>query len=61
MMMIDQEKIYLGTLEDPEKAAFLYDMAIIQAKGLDSKVNYNYNKLQVLAMLFEPSIVEIKR
>jgi len=29
MMMIDQEKIYLGTMEDPEKAALLYDMAII--------------------------------
>lgn len=58
MMMIDQEKIYLGTYDDPQKAAVLYDLAIIQAKGLDAKVNYNYNKIQIMAMLFEPSLVE---
>ena len=57
MMMIDQEKIYLGTYDDPQKAAVLYDMAVIQAKGLDAKVNYNYNKIQIMAMLFEPSLV----
>ena len=45
MMMIDQEKIYLGTIDNPEKAAILYDIAIIQSKGLDSKVNFNYNKM----------------
>jgi hypothetical protein len=61
MMMIDQEKIYLGTIDNPEKAAILYDMAIIQSKGLDSKVNFNYNKMQLLSILFEPSVVEIKR
>ena len=32
--MIDNEKVYLGIHEDAEKAAMLYDIAMIQAKGL---------------------------
>ena len=39
-MMIDHEKIYLGTLNDPYTAALIYDIAIIQSKGMDAKVNF---------------------
>ena len=44
MLMIDQEKIYLCSLTDPYKAAQLYDIAVIQAKGFASKLNFNYTK-----------------
>ena len=50
--MIDSEKIYLCTLNDPIKGAQLYDLAIIQAKGLNSKINFSYTKVQLLAILF---------
>jgi hypothetical protein len=52
LIMIDSEKIYLCTLNDPIKGAQLYDLAIIQAKGLNSKINFSYTKVQLLAILF---------
>lgn len=59
--MIDSEKIYLCTSDDPYQAALLYDIVIIQAKGLNSKINFNYTKEELLAILFEKSIVQIKK
>ena len=59
--MIDSEKIYLCTTDDPYQAALLYDIVIIQAKGLSSKINFNYSKEELLAILFEKSIVQIKK
>lgn len=55
--MIDSEKIYLCTTDNPHQAAILYDYVIIQAKGLGSRINFEYTKLDLLAILFEKSIV----
>jgi hypothetical protein len=55
MIMIDQKIIYLGTFKDPTLAAKMYDVALIQARGLEAKTNFNYSKHELLAMLFEPS------
>ena len=60
LIMIDQRKIYLCSTHDVDRAARLYDLAIIQSKGLGSKINFDYNKAQLLAILFEPSIVEMR-
>jgi len=45
--MIDSENVYLGIHEDPQKAAMLFDLAMIQAKGLmaKKKLNFKYNVL----------------
>ena len=59
--MIDTEKIYLCTTNDPDQAAQLYDVTIIQAKGLSSKINFKYSKDELLAILFEKSIVQVKK
>jgi hypothetical protein len=59
--MIDSEKIYLCTTNDPHIAALLYDITVIQAKGLSSKVNFMYSKDELLAILFNQSLVEIKK
>lgn len=60
--MIDNQKTYLGIFEDAYQAAQIYDIAIIQSKGLAStKVNFGYNKVDILAMLFDRSIIKIKR
>ena len=56
LIMIDSEKIYLCTTDNPHQAAILYDYVIIQAKGLGSKINFEYTKLDLLAILFEKSI-----
>lgn len=55
MIMIDQKIIYLGTFKDATLAAKMYDVALIQARGLEAKTNFNYTKHELLAMLFEPS------
>lgn len=56
MLMIDQEKIYLCSIEDPYRAAQLYDITVIQAKGFSSKLNFNYSKIKLLAMLMLKSV-----
>ena len=43
-MSIYQNKIYLCQLDDQEMAARLYDIAIIQNKGLHATTNFNYTK-----------------
>ena len=59
--MIDTEKIYLCTTDDPRQAAILYDIVILQAKGHSSKINFNATKADILAILFERSLVETKK
>jgi hypothetical protein len=61
MLMIDQEKIYLSTVDDPYKAAQMYDIAIIQAKGFSSKLNFNYTTVKILAILQKKSISLLKK
>lgn len=59
--MIETEKIYLCTTENPHLAALIYDIVIIQCKGLTAKVNFNYSKKELLGILFTDSLIEIKR
>lgn len=58
--MVEKEKIYLCSTNDLDKAALLYDMTIIQIKGLQSKTNFNYSGAELAAMLFVPSILQMK-
>ena len=58
--MIEAEKIYLCTTTDPNRAALLYDVVILQVKGFQAKVNFTYTKEELLSILFHPSIIEIK-
>lgn len=44
LIMIDSEKIYLCSNNDPYKAANLYDLAVVQAKGLGAKPNFPWTK-----------------
>ena len=59
--MIDKEKAYLGMLNDPLLAALLYDTTIIQTKGLQAKVNFKFTRYELYAILFEKSIIKIKK
>lgn len=42
-------------------AASLYDVSLIQAKCLKARLNFDYNKAHILAILFEKSIVKMKK
>ena len=61
LIMIDNEKIYLCIMDNPRQAAVLYDYVIVQAKGLAAKLNSNYSRAELLAVLFQRSIVQIKK
>lgn len=61
LIMIETEKIYLCTTENPHLAALLYDIVIIQCKGKQAKVNFNYTKKELLAILFTESLIEVKK
>lgn len=58
--MIETQKVYLCNTEDPNIAARLYDIAVIQTRGLKAKVNFDYTKAQILAILLQESLLKIK-
>ena len=60
---IDQEYAYLGNHTSEQNAAEFYDVAVIQAKGLQAKsrLNFEYSVLHLLAILTSKSVVEVKR
>lgn len=60
IVFIDRQKTYLCISNIKARAARLYDVAVIQAKGLDAQVNYDYSKAQLLAILFQPSLIDLK-
>ena len=35
----------------------MYDILVIQTKGFTAKVNFTYDRIQLLAALFEPNIM----
>jgi hypothetical protein len=68
MINIGGTKVYLGTQKDPILAARIYDIVCIQSNGYrtklvktnNSKTNFSYSKAEVLAILFERYLIEIK-
>ena len=58
--MIDGQKVYLGTVDNILKAAILYDLVSIQAKGLKAKTNFIYTKKELIVILFLRSLMQIK-
>ena len=58
---IDCKKTYLCTTYQAAKAGYLYDIAIIQCKGLKAKTNFDYTKEQVLSFLLERNVIKDKK
>ena len=46
--MNEGAKAYLGTVDNILKAAILYDLFSIQAKGMKSKTNFNYTRREFI-------------
>lgn len=59
ILMVETRKVYLCCCSDQETAARIYDLVIIQTKGM-GKVNFNYTKAELFAILFEPNILLMK-
>lgn len=56
ILMVESQKVYLCSTHDIHTAARLYDLAAIQTKGF-TKVNFDYTKAHLIAILFENSII----
>ena len=54
------QKTYICSLDNVLKAAVLYDIHCIQIKGLKCKVNFNYTKREIQALLRLPNLLFIK-
>jgi len=54
-------KEYVCTMESVLKAALLYDIICIQAKGMLSKTNFTYSQRELNAILRLPSLLDIKK
>lgn len=59
--MIESEQIYLGNFTDEEYAAKIYDIVTIQNKCLEESLNFSYTKAEILAILFEKSLVQLRK
>ena len=60
IIMVDRVDIYLGMLENPVIGALIYDIIVIQTKGLKANVNFKYTKYEILAILYEINFMNIK-
>lgn len=58
--MNDGGKYYLGTVDNILKAAILYDIFTIQAKGVKAKTNFNYSRRELAAVTKVPCLIGIK-
>jgi len=57
--MVDKKKLYIGMIKDKLLGALIYDIVIIQTKGLNAQVNFNYTKNEILAILFENNFAQL--
>ena len=60
-MAIEKSKIYLCSLENQDFGARLYDIAMIQNLGINCRLNFSYNKAEVLSTLLNKNIINIKQ
>ena len=49
--MVNKQKKYLGSLQNPEQAARLYDKVVIQQQGLKAKTNFSYTRDDLVMLL----------
>ena len=60
LTMIENQKWYICSCIDPYEGATLYDITVIQHKCLQAKVNFDYDALHLLAILFEKNVLRLK-
>jgi hypothetical protein len=60
MITVNQQRTYLGTHNNLTQVERIYDVANIQNKCFQARVNYDYTKAELLAILFEKSLVWIR-
>lgn len=57
LIMINRQKKYLGSYQSQERAAKIYDQAVIQQQGHKAKTNFAYNRTELAEILKMASLV----
>jgi hypothetical protein len=50
----------LATTKDPKQAALIYDIVLLQTKGMMARVNFNYSARELLGILFSEPLHKLK-
>ena len=58
---MDNKKHYVGSLYDLTLAAIIADLVIIQLKAIESTVNFAYKRCDLLAILFQESVMDTSK
>lgn len=61
LFTILEEYIYLCSTPNEKQAATLYDISMIQNRGLKALVSMEYSKAHLLGILFEKSLVHMRK
>ena len=51
MCMVRNKQFFIGTVDNVNLAALIFDLISLQSNGLDTKPNFTYTKLDVIAVL----------
>ena len=51
MSFVRGKQIFMGTVDNVNMAALIYDIISLQSNGLDTKSNLTYSKLDIIAVL----------
>jgi len=54
------KRYFLGSFSNEQDAAKVYDVAQIQCNGIKARTNFSYTKGEIIAMLFERSLIAIR-
>jgi Holliday junction resolvase len=57
LVMVESEKIYLCSSKNLYEAATLYDLTIIQVKGMSGRTNFQWTCAQILASFFVTNLL----
>ena len=51
---------FIATVDNKTLAVIIHDIICFQSMGLRAKTNFKYSKLQLIALLCAPQLIDIK-
>lgn len=60
MCMVEGRQQFIATVDNLTMAAIIHDVISIQCNGLNVKTNFSYAKIDLLAIISSPHMLNIK-